>query len=375
MRYCFFSLWALLLLLSASCDKEGPTVSNPAENQGEGRFDISLIEDEVGGVPLIVAGSGRRNFIVAFERDFAGGLRTFTPVNNKLPVIMEDDLGNQWDVFGKAIAGPNAGAELKYVNSGMGFWFAFTSTFPGLALHGSEHISVNVSADTSGNWGVPTAYVAQGTGFDGIPSLSEPEFSRFNLLETDPADPFYIADSDMVIAVSLNGQTKVYPHAILDWHEVINDEVGGVPVAVTYCPLTGTGKVWVLPGNDAIGGFGVSGFLYNSNLLAFDRSTESFWFQLEGRCVFGSRRAERLTLLPFVETTWGSWRSFESNPLVMTQNTGIDRDYTQYPYGNYRTSDVVTYPLLYEDNRLPKKRRVFCLMVNGNAKAYQLSDF
>jgi hypothetical protein len=177
------------------------------------------------------------------------------------------------------------------------------------------------------------------------------------------------------MVVSQNGETKIYPHKILDWHEIVNDKVGGVDISLTYCPLTGTGKVWKRKEEDLADGFGVSGLLYNSNLLAFDRFTESFWHQLEGIAVFGDRRGERLDLVPFVETSWGTWRGLAQDPLVMSEQTGIDRDYTIYPYGDYKTSDLIAYPILYDDERLSPKQRVFSIIVEGQAKVYQLTDF
>ncbi len=376
MKWINLSLCALLWL-SLSCQKEEPSAPafDTAPSEPVGSSAISLIEDEFEGEPVVVAGSGRRNFLVAFSRDFADGIRTFTAVEGQLPVVMEDDLGNRWDIFGKARLGPNQGEYLKYINSGMGYWFVFGAYYPGLEIYGLGGQEVAVTADTAGGWNLPTAFVAQGAGFDAIRSVDEPEFTRFNLIQSDPNAPFYLEDDDLVIGVLINGEAKAYPHAILDWHEVVNDEVGGVPISITYCPLTGTAKAWKRLGSGPDFTYGVSGLLYNSNLLVFDRATESLWMQLEAKSVFGSRRGEQLELVPFVETTWKSWQSIEPGPLVMTENTGFSRDYSKYPYGQYKTSDVISYPLLYNDNRLPKKERVFSIIINGNAKVYRLSDF
>lgn len=369
---CFFGVSTLLL----GCREQEQSVPEPVitgDNDGTGS--IKLIQEEFNGEAVVVAGSERRNLIVAFSRVFEGGLRNFTPVQGRLPVIMEDEQGNSWDVFGRSVFGPDRGAQLEYVNSGMGYWFVFGAFYPGLELHGEGDRPVTLNPDTTADWGVPVSFVGQGTGFDGIPALDHPPFTTYNPLTIDPEAPFYLEDSDLVIVVSQNGETKIYPHKVLDWHEIVNDEVGGVSLSVTYCPLTGTGKVWKREDEDITAGFGVSGLLYNSNLLAFDRSTESFWHQLEGVSVFGDRIDERLELIPFVETTWGNWRGLAADPYVMSKQTGIDRDYTAYPYGDYKTSDLVAYPVLYDDERLFRKQRVFSLIIGGKAKVYQMSDF
>lgn len=367
----------LLFLLTFACQKEDTPSVNTQEdvNPVVGSLAISAIADTFEDTPIVVVGSGRRNFITAFESTFAGGVRTFTPVDASLPIIMEDDLGNKWNAFGLALQGPNQGETLTPVNTGMGYWFVFGAFYPGAEIYGEEPITVSVEADTSTEWGVPEDFVAQGAGFDGIPAIDDPEFIAYNIINTDPNDPFYLDNDDLVIGVSINGKSKAYPHAILDWHEVVNDEVGGVPITVIYCPLTGTAKVWKKDNDGPDFTFGVSGFLYNSNILPFDRGTESFWSQLEATSVFGPRKGEKLEMVPFVETSWETWQSFVLDPVVMTENTGFDRDYTKFPYGDYQTSELIAYPVLYNDNRLHEKERVLGVIINGRVKVYRLSDF
>lgn len=364
-------LFAGLLLFGACSKEEGPVLpdANPPATSGAS---IKIIEDELAGVPIVVVGSRGQNFATAFHRTFNGQLRSFTPLQGQLPSVMEDDLGNRWDVFGRAVSGPDQGSHLEYINSGIGFWFVFGGMYPGLEIHGQGKLEVSVSQDTLEGWSIPTSAVAQGSGFDAIAALENPKFSNFNQLELEPDDEFLLEEEDLVVAVSLNGETKVYPHAILDWHEVINDVVGGVSVTVTYCPLTGTAKVWERESSTT---FGVSGLLYNSNVIPFDRSTESYWNQLEARSVFGNRQGEQLKVIPHLETHWDSWLSFESSPLLLSTDTGIDRNYTRYPYGDYRTSNLIAYPLTFSDDRLPPKERVFSVLIAGQAKVYPLSDF
>jgi hypothetical protein len=172
---------------------------------------------------------------------------------------LEDDLGNQWDAFGVCRIGPNQGETLTHINSGMGYWFAFSASYPVVELYGETIFNTEINADTSDAWGVPDAYIAQGAGFDGIPAVDDPKFTTFNLLETDPSAPFYVDQEDLIIGVTINGVSKAYPHSILDWHEIVNDEIAGIPIAVTYCPLTGTARVWKRDDESVDNFFGVSG--------------------------------------------------------------------------------------------------------------------
>jgi len=375
MRISFQIYLLSMVLLAGACQKETAPAPDPAPPPGAVSQQIQVLEDEIEGLPIVVAGSQGRNFAVAFRRELNGDLLRFTPLQNSLPILMEDQYGNQWNLFGEALFGPDRGAQLNYVNSGMGYWFIFGAMYPGLEIYGEGPREVTVSLPSpSPDWDIPTQVVAQGTGFDAIQALDNPAFVPFRELAGDPEQGAFLEDEDLVVVISLNGESKVYPHAILDWHEVVNDVVGGVPLTLTYCPLTGTAKVWERK-EAATERYGVSGLLYNSNVLPFDRATESLWHQLEGRAVYGGRRGEQLRLLPFLETTWRTWRFFDTQPTVLSTRTGVNRDYSVYPYGDYRSSELVAYPLSFDDDRLPRKERVFSVIVNGRAKVYPLAAF
>jgi len=361
----------LLLLAALACERS-VDIPTPVESPSASNRSLHLIEDEVAGTPLVLIGSIGRSFVMAFDRRLDGTVLAFESVQRRFPVVMKDHLGNQWDVFGRAVSGPNIGEQLDWIPSGNGFWFMFGAMYPGLYLYGEGSVSAMVQRDTAWGWTVPTNAVERGADFDEIQSLDNPDFILFHPLESRPEESFYLEDEDLVVVVRWNGETKVYPHAILDWHEVINDEVGGVPISVTYSPLTGSTKVWKRGSTT----FGVTGLVYNSNLLAFDRATESYWLQWEARSVFGSRRGEQLEQIPFLETSWETWRLADPTPLVVS---GIQPDYPYpygtYPYGDYITNDFVSYPLLYDDSRLPRKQRVFGVLVQGVPKVYQFEDF
>lgn len=223
----------------------------------------------------------------------------------------------------------------------------------------------------SSAWLIPSSQIYDGgPGKDGIPALSNPEF-------ISAAGASYLGDNDLVLGVKVGNETRAYPHPILDWHEIINDGIGGLQLAITYCPLTGSGIVW---DRSDVGGnvttFGVSGLLYNTNLIPYDRATNSNWSQMKLQCVFGNLAGERIKTRPVIETSWATWKKMAPNTVVVSASTGYNRSYGQYPYGDYRTNhNSVIFPVSNNDARLPRKNRVLGLLVDGETRAYPLKSF
>jgi len=201
---------------------------------------------------------------------------------------------------------------------------------------------------------------------DGIPALTDPRW-------VGASSATYLSDSDLVLGVSINGEARAYPHNILWWHEIVNDHLGGKQISVTYCPLTGTGMVFDA---DAIGGdltLGVSGLLYNNNLIMYDRRDgDTLYPQMYFTGVSGPNKGTELVLLPVVETTWGMWKSLHPSTTVVSDNTGHSRDYGRYPYGDYdRDHRFILFPLDSPlDDRLDAKNRVLGLLLGQVRKAY-----
>jgi hypothetical protein len=201
---------------------------------------------------------------------------------------------------------------------------------------------------------------------DGIPALFAPRFVA-------AADASFLAPDDRVIGVAREGEAKAYPMRILNWHEVVNDTVGSKSIAVTYCPLTASAVVYDRTvGNETLS-FGVSGRLYQSNVLFYDRQSESLWSQLGERAVTGPRAGTGLEALPATETTWKDWRRLHPHTLVLSPDTGHRRDYDRDPYAAYHASPRTMFPVRHEDARLPAKEKVLGLSVGKASKAYPLS--
>jgi uncharacterized protein DUF3179 len=203
---------------------------------------------------------------------------------------------------------------------------------------------------------------------DGIPSIDSPKFITVN-----DADKF-LADSDKVVGININGDIKAYPLQILVWHEIVNDKVGGTLVAVTYCPLCFTNQVFNRTVNNAILQFGTSGKLYNSNLVMYDRSSKSLWSQAMGEGIVGNYAGIKLQKLPFDVAYWKDWKQLYPQSKVLSKDTGSPRPYGADPYADYYGSPDILFPISNRDNRLGLKEIVVGLQNDGLNKAYKMID-
>jgi len=202
---------------------------------------------------------------------------------------------------------------------------------------------------------------------DGIPSIDYPKFVNANEAE-------FVSDNDVVIGLEINGEIKAYPLSILVWHEIVNDNVGDIPVAVTYCPLCFTNQVFerTINGNEVE--FGTSGKLYNSNLVMYDRLTESYWSQALGTAIVGELAGLELNKIPFDVITWKDWKTLHPDSLVLTTDTGHLRPYGVDPYGSYYTDPRILFPVENKDDRLPPKTIIIGFHQGNIYKAYNQKD-
>ena len=202
---------------------------------------------------------------------------------------------------------------------------------------------------------------------DGIPALTDPRF-----VTADRAS--FLEPKDRVLGVRVNGVAKAYPLAIMNWHEIVNDQFAGTPVTVTYCPLCFTGVAFSasIDGRRQI--FGVSGLLYNSDVVLYDRASESLWSQLLGKAISGPRRGTNLQLIPTSNTTWSHWRERHPDTLVLSRDTGHQRDYAADPYGDYARSPELMFPVRFRAMGMHPKQPVLGIELDGQAVAYPLSE-
>ena len=166
-----------------------------------------------------------------------------------------------------------------------------------------------------------------GPGKDGIPAILKPKF-----ISAEKADKMLLKKNDRVLGYVHNGQARAYPIKILNWHEIVNDRVGGASRVVTYCPLCRTGMVFDTEVKGRNLTFGVSGLLYQSDMLLYYHQTESLWSQIKSEAVTGNLTGSRLKLLSSTHTNWASWKSKHPKTQVLSDDTGYRRDYDRDPY-------------------------------------------
>lgn len=203
---------------------------------------------------------------------------------------------------------------------------------------------------------------------DGIPALHDPHFVA-------PERATSWRDDDLLLTYDVGASSYAYPVGILNWHELVNHSLPRQPLLVSFCPLCGTGIVFDPRVSGQLLTFGVSGLLYNSDLLMYDHQTESLWSQIEGRAISGPLAGTELRRLPVRHELWQQWRGrAASNGRVLSTDTGYSRNYRRSPYGDYDISERVFFPVSHSSRRYHPKTWVLGWEHNGEAKAWPFPE-
>ncbi len=215
---------------------------------------------------------------------------------------------------------------------------------------------------------IPAAEIKKGgPPRDGIPSLDNPVFVAAD-------DAAYLKGRDRVLGISINGIAHAYPIRVLNYHEIVNDVIGGTAVVVTYCPLCGSGTAFEAAMNGRTYKFGVSGLLYNSDVLMYDRETTSLWSQLMSQAVTGPMKGTRLQQLPLSHTSWKEWAERYPETRVLSNRTGYSRNYRVDPYPNYGRDGKLFFPVAHSNKKYRRKEVVMGLEIDGRFKAYPFKE-
>jgi hypothetical protein len=200
---------------------------------------------------------------------------------------------------------------------------------------------------------------------DGIPAIDDPKF-----VSVDDADA-WIGDREPIVVVEHGGTVRGYPWQILIWHEIVNDEVAGMPVSVTYCPLCNTAIAFDRRVGERLLDFGTTGKLRHSDLVMYDRQTETWWQQATGEAIIGELTGTELTFMPAFTVSWSDFKSEYPHGEVLSRDTGHNRPYGSSPYTGYDTGR----PFLFRggvDGRLPTMARVVVVKSGEAAVVYPL---
>ena len=180
----------------------------------------------------------------------------------------------------------------------------------------------------------------------------------------------HLTDEDIVVTLSLGGEYRAYPTRILDHHEIVNDTIAGEPIAITWCPLCGSAVGIHRQVGDQVTEFGVAGVLYNSDLVFYDRATETLWDQIEAKGIVGPMTDEQLRLIPVSMTQWGRWRAAHPDTLVLSEDTGFEEDYSEDHYVDYRDSTRLFMPVSHSDDRIHPKTPVYGFSLDDGPVAF-----
>ena len=212
---------------------------------------------------------------------------------------------------------------------------------------------------------------------DGIPSIDNPTF-----LETTEFESEYTGDLDSlyVIGVVIDGEARAYPRDILNWHEIVNDELNGEHVCITFCPLTGTG---ILYDTSSIGGatLGTSGKLYENNLVFYDRISDSLWSQMLGVSLKGEKIGQQLPIQAITETTWQAWKTLYPDTVILDRASGkyADDTYNTNPYPGYRERSDIWFRTDFKGYKAPYnlydiKALTLVLEIEGKVRLYPFEE-
>ena len=244
---------------------------------------------------------------------------------------------------------------------------------PIIALSGVLLLAESVVAESRNGFVLDGALVPPdeilrgGPGRDGIPSLDDPVFVK-------AGEAKFLSSKDRVLGIEINGIARAYPVRILNYHEIVNDSIGDEAIVITYCPLCGSGMAFTSTINGRQLEFGVSGLLYNSDVLLYDRQSRSLWSQIKKTAVSGSMKGTQLDAIPLSHTTWRDWQARHPTTQVLSTDTGFRRNYKESPYSGYGRDGRLYFPVAEENSRYGRKSTVLGLEISGQFKAYPFDE-
>ncbi len=362
----------LLLLLVLACGgDDGQFVPTPP-NSGSA---LSFQYGSLRGRPYVLVAGSTPEFYTGFYTDPDGGNLELTESGRSLPVVLEDAGGTRYDLYGLGSGGTNDGLQLEPLAVGTSLWLTPSGMYPGISLNNGPYLSVTdtLSLEFSEQYDVPTNGLYTGTSPDIIASLDDPRFLDLNPRNEEQVN--YLREDDWVLGIRVNGEERLYPGPILTAHEIVNDVVGGERILITYSPLSASARVWKAPAGTELE-LGVSGMLWNSCMLMFDRNNpDDLWHQVSGSCISGGNRGRRLEPVPYLVLQWSDWRSLSPRTRLLLPSPNLDISNYRNFDRSIRGSRPHPYFVDYRDPRLPTKEIVVSINDGEDGKAFTLDSF
>lgn len=300
-----------------------------------------------------------RSFVIVIARRKRRGTSLRSLMKNKMMKARNGDLcGSSPGPFQRWVGGASLAVPGVLL---VALWLAlsFPSPLGAASSNGFDLSNSTVPLNAVQSGGPPR---------DGIPAIDRPKFVAAHQAR-------FMRAEDLVLSVTLEGQTRAYPLRILVWHEIVNDRFGDRFIVVTYCPLCGTAMAFDRRIQGRTLSFGVSGLLYQSDVLLYDRQTESLWTQLGMKSISGPLVGTPLPWLASEQLTFAAWRQKYPQGLVLSTDTGFRQDYARNPYQDYEQRGHAMFPVPMRRKDLPEKEWVVGILVNGVPKAYPVAWF
>ena len=370
----YISCLLLFIVLLFGCEDQGDPELQPGPIVSSR---VGVINDRINDIPIVVYGDEERGIFKAFIRkDNSGKESTFSLSDEGFPNSLLDSDGNVYSVLGQGVSQGVTNSILGNVDHLVGYWFFFPSFYENVQLSNGEVIQNTPDSPDNSEWLINTGSIAYGSFRDGIRSIDNPTFLD-NLGKNLVDHPLFgsLGDDELVTVVQHNGLSRIYPHRILEYHEIVNDVIDDFYFTVSFCPLTGTSKVWNREINGDLTEFGVSGLLFNNNLILYDRSTESNWSQILDLAVNGELAGEKVSYIEVAEMKLKDAIFLNGRLELLEPDTETSLEYNVSSYEEYKTSETVLFPLANRDNTMPAKERVIGVTVDGITKVYRFSDF
>ena len=351
---------AMVMVLAATSPIWAQDAPEDLAVQSYGLFSESRTERQAALDAVLASGRADAAPVLILAMRLTGG--DTAAIRNVLKKLTKADPGDSWgDWFLWQEAHPEIGVLPGFAKLQSRVYSLIDPNFDAF-LPGDQKHEIRLEEIT---WGGVTK--------DSIPALTSPPM-------IDASAASYLNPDDLVFGVVLNGDVRAYPLRIMDWHEMLNDVVGGVPVSIAYCTLCASAILFetTVPGQQLPLVFGSSGFLYRSNKLMYDTTTNSLWNQFTGRPVVGRLTGSGIVLKtrPIVITRWSDWLASHPQTRVLSLQTGHRRDYsTGAAYGDYFTSPDLMFPTTTDEKKLKQKDLVFALRSSVVEKAWPLAMF
>ena len=363
------SFIGVIIIFVIGCTDE---VQTPDETTGGKGTTASVVNDQMNGMPVVVFSNPRTQTMIAYERIFDGEELVLAIDSTSAQITLKDQFDNKWNIFGEGISDHNRGEKLGELNTIYGYWFSLVSIYDTIEIYDDPSTIINNRSLDNNEWRVPTTNLVSTGPLDTYPSIDDPKyFNAEELVRTSDGLQGVYDRSALMTVIKMDETIYLYPHNILNYHESVNDQIGELHFTLSYCPLTQTSQVWnrSFINNSTLG---ISGILYNNNLVLYDRLNNDYWSQILQEPINANANQSTPLTLPYFEMTLNEALQLEGTKMMLSTNTGFNREYDVDIYQSYKADqDIIYYRIFNNESQFfAPKEKVLGIVSNGRIKVY-----